>query len=196
APTGAATRPPTGGSATATATATRPAATPTPFVITADPAAPDEKTQVIFTEPFELKARENVRVTGRADVDNNWLYVAGDLINEETGLVQQFDLPIEYYSGTEGGEAWAEGGRTDSAHLSSLPAGRYTMRLEAQWEKWNKPTPPELSVRVEQGVPRVLNLFLVLLALALLPLLVAFMHLSFEHRRWAESAFNPYESES
>ncbi|HYO62943.1 MAG TPA: DUF4178 domain-containing protein [Pyrinomonadaceae bacterium] len=183
------------GTATQPTPRTTPTPAPTPIGVTVTTEG-EEKTQVIFSEPFELRGRENVRVTGRADVDNNWLYVAGDLINEETGLVQQFDLPIEYYHGTEGGESWAEGGPDRGALLAALPAGRYTMRLEAQWEKWNKPTPPQLSVRVEQGVPRFLNLFLALLALALVPLFVLLRHLGFERRRWADSAFNPYESES
>jgi Zn finger protein HypA/HybF involved in hydrogenase expression len=159
------------------------------------PATGSEGTQVIFTDAFELKARHNVRVTGTANVDNNWLYVAGDLINEETGLVQQFDLPIEYYAGVEGGESWTEGGRTDAATLPALPAGRYTMRLEAQWENWNQSLPPQLTVRVEQGVPRLANLILVVVALSVIPLLVAFWQLSFERRRWADSTFNPYDTE-
>jgi hypothetical protein len=157
--------------------------------------AGEDNTQVIFSEPFRLRGRENVRVTAEADVENNWLYVAGDLINEETGLVQQFDLPVEQYSGVEGGESWTEGGRSDSAHLSSLPEGSYTLRLEAHWEKWNKPTPPRLQVKVEQGVPRVLNLILLLVALAVVPVVVAIAHASFEQRRWADSAFNPSNSE-
>jgi len=155
----------------------------------------EDNTQVIFSEPFKLNGRENVRVRAEADVENNWLYVAGDLINEETGLVQQFDLPVEHYSGVEGGESWTEGSRMEYAHLSSLPEGSYTLRLEAHWEKWNKPTPPRLQVKVEQGVPRVLNLLLLLLALSAVPLLVAIAHFSFERRRWADSAFNPYDSE-
>ncbi|HLM58492.1 MAG TPA: DUF4178 domain-containing protein [Pyrinomonadaceae bacterium] len=154
----------------------------------------NESTQVIFTEPFRLRGLQNVRVSADADVENNWLYVAGDLINEETGLVQAFDLPVEYYAGVEDGESWTEGGRDQSAHLAALPEGTYTMRLEAQWEKWNKPTPPRLHVKIEQGVPRVLNLILVLVALAVVPFLVALRHLSFERRRWADSAFNPYGS--
>jgi hypothetical protein len=157
-------------------------------------AAGSEGTQVIFTDAFELRARQNIRITGTANVDNNWLYVAGDIINEETGLIQQFDLPIEYYAGVEGGESWTEGGRTEGVTLPALPAGRYTMRLEAQWENWNQSVAPQLSVRVEQGVPRVLNLILVVVALSLVPLLVGFWHLSFEKRRWADSSFSPYET--
>lgn len=157
-------------------------------------AAGSEGTQVIFTDAFELRARQNVRVTGTANVDNNWLYVSGDLIDEATGLVQQFELPIEYYSGVEGGESWAEGDRAEGVTLPALPAGRYTMRLEAQWEDWNQAVAPQLSVRVEQGVPRVLNLVLVLVALSVIPLLVMLWHFSFERRRWADSSFSPYDA--
>ncbi|HEU4597587.1 MAG TPA: DUF4178 domain-containing protein [Pyrinomonadaceae bacterium] len=159
-------------------------------------ASAQDGTQVIFSEAFELKGRQNLKITGTANVSNNWLYVAGDLINEETGLVQSFDLPIEYYFGTDGGESWTEGSHDETAYISALPAGRYTMRLEAQWEKWNQAVPPKLSVRVEQGVPRILNLVLALVALALVPLFVAIRHASFESRRWKDSAFNPSGGEN
>ncbi|MDT7781027.1 MAG: hypothetical protein QOC99_3539 [Acidobacteriota bacterium] len=173
---------------------TQPTAQPTltPAPPTAD--AGTEKTQVIFTEPIPLDGHRNIRITGRANVNNNWLYVSGDLINEETGLVQQFELPMESYSGVEDGEAWSEGDAEQTDYLPSLPEGRYTMRLEAQWDNWNQPTPPQVSVSVVQGVPRVLNLLLVLVALSVLPVLTAFRHFSFERRRWADSAFNPYDS--
>lgn len=153
-----------------------------------------ENTQVIFGQAFQLKGRENIRVSGFANADNNWVYVEGDLINEETGLVQSFELPIEYYYGTDDGESWSEGGRDQTVYLSALPAGTYTMRLEAQWEKWNQSVPPQLTVRVEQGEPRVLNLLLTLIALSIVPVIVAIRHFNFERRRWADSAFNPYES--
>jgi len=154
----------------------------------------NEKTQVIFTEPLQLAGGRNVRVTGRANVQNNWLYVAGDLINEETGLVQQFDLPMEYYSGVDGGESWTEGSAEKTDYIGALPEGRYTMRLEAQWENWTQSSPPQLTVVVQQGVPRILNLLLVLIALSIIPIIAAVMHFSFERRRWADSAFNPYDS--
>jgi len=153
-----------------------------------------ERTQVIFTDPIELGGGRNLRVTGRANVDNNWLYVAGDLINEETGVVQQFDLPMERYHGVDDGESWSEGSPVQTDYLAALPEGRYTLRLEAQWENWNGPEPPQFSVRIEQGVPRFVNLLLVLVALSIIPLLAAWRHFSFERRRWADSAFNPYDS--
>jgi Zn finger protein HypA/HybF involved in hydrogenase expression len=167
-----------------------PSASPTPAP--GDDA--NEKTQVIFTDPIELHGRENIRITGGANVDNNWLYVAGDLVNEETGLVQSFDLPIEYYYGVEDGESWSEGDREQTVYLPAMPEGRYTMRLEAQWENWNQVAPPQLTVKVEQGVPRFMNIILLLVALSILPLLSALRHFSFERRRWADSSFNPYAS--
>jgi uncharacterized Zn finger protein (UPF0148 family) len=153
-----------------------------------------EKTQVIFTEPLLLSGSRNIRITGRANADNNWVYVAGDLINEETGLVQQFELPMENYHGVEDGEAWSEGDTEQTDYLPALPEGRYTMRLEAQWENWNQAAPPQVSVRVEQGVPRVTNLLVLLVALSVLPLVAAWRHFSFERRRWADSAFSPYNA--
>ncbi|MCA1593466.1 MAG: DUF4178 domain-containing protein [Acidobacteria bacterium] len=153
-----------------------------------------ENTQVIFSQAFQLKGRENVRINARGNVNNSWLYVEGDLINEETGLVQSFELPIEYYYGVDDGESWSEGGSEQTVYLSALPAGTYTLRLEAQWEKWNQAAPPQLSVRVEQGIPRLLNLLLTLIALSVIPVLIAIRQFNFERRRWADSAFNPYES--
>ena len=147
---------------------------------------------MVFTDPITLKGRRNIVVTGRANVDNSWLYVEGDLINEQTGLIQQFELPIEYYYGVEDGESWSEGDREQTVYLPALPEGSYTMRLEAQWENWNQSAPPQISVRVEQGVPRLWNLLLVFLVLSVVPLLLALRHFSFERRRWADSAFNPY----
>lgn len=174
-----------------------PAATPLPgggaFALPS-PEGLESIPQVIFTEPFQLRGGENVRVSGAANAENNWLYVAGDLINEETGLVQQFDLPMERYSGVEDGESWSEGSNDKEEVISALPAGTYTMRLEAQWEKWNQPTPPKFSIKVEQGVAHGFNFFLLLFALAIPPIIVAIRHFNFERRRWADSAFNPYSS--
>ncbi len=167
-----------------------PQATTTPLPVDSG----DDDTMVIFTEPIELKGRQNVLLSGRSNVDNNWLYVAGDLINEDTGLVQQFDLPMEYYAGVEDGESWTEGDKEKDVYLSALPDGKYTMRLEAQWDKSKPPAGGWFTVRVEQGVARGINFFLALLALSILPIIVLIKHFVFESRRWQDSTFNPFQS--
>ena len=156
------------------------------------PVANSEGTQVLFSEPFQLKGRKNIRVTGRSSVDNTWLYVEGDLINNETGDVQTFSLPVEYYHGVDDGESWSEGSQSPSTHLSALPAGQYVLRLEAQWERWQQPA--ALGVRIDQGVPRVLHLFLAMLFISIIPVIVALYQFSFARRRWADSDYSPFGS--
>jgi len=145
-------------------------------------------TQVFFSEPFEIAGRRNLRIIGASPVQNTWVYLEGDLINEETGLVQSFPIDISYYSGVEDGESWSEGGQQDSAVTSSLPAGKYVLRLEGQWEKWEQPA--TVSVRILQNVTVGLNLLLLLIGISIVPIIMIIYHISFEKRRWAESMFS------
>lgn len=146
-------------------------------------------TQTVFSDPFTLKGRRNIRVSASSDVDNSWIYFEGDLINQETGLVQPFALPVEYYHGVDDGESWSEGNRTQTVFLSSLPAGTYTLRLEGQWEHWEQPPPP-LTVKIEQGVTHGLYWLLALAALTAVPIFVFFRKVGFEGRRWKDSMYS------
>jgi hypothetical protein len=156
------------------------------------PVANAEGTQVIFSDPFDLKPRQNIRVTGRSNVDNSWLYVEGDLIDQTSGEVQTFSLPCEYYHGVDDGESWSEGSQSPSVHLSAMPAGQYVLRIEAQWEKFQQAA--TIGVRIDQGVPRGVHLFVVMLLISVIPLMVAFHQFSFERRRWADSDYSPFGS--
>ena len=156
------------------------------------PVANSEGTQSVFSEPFQLNGRKNIRVTARANVDNTWVYVEGDLISDATGDVQTFSLPVEYYHGVDDGESWSEGSQSPSTHLSAMPAGQYMLRLEAQWERWQQPV--TLSVRIEQGVPRILHWFLAMLFISILPVGIVLYQFSFERRRWADSDYSPFGS--
>jgi Domain of unknown function (DUF4178) len=145
-------------------------------------------TQTAFSDPFTLAGRKNINITASSDVDNTWIYFEGDLINQDTGLVQPFTLPIEYYHGVEDGESWSEGDQTSSTYVSSLPAGTYTLRLEGQWEKWQQPS-PSLNVRIVQGVPRITHLLIALLAVSLIPIYALLRRLMFEASRWKDSMY-------
>jgi len=157
-----------------------------------EPVANAEGTQVIFSEPFQMKGRQNIRVTARSNVDNSWLYVEGDLIDDATGEVQSFSMPVEYYHGVDDGESWSEGSQDPSIHLSAMPAGQYMLRLEAQWEKWQQPA--TVTVRIDQGVPRILHLFLVMVFVSIMPVFVVLRHFGFEKKRWADSDYSPFGS--
>jgi hypothetical protein len=153
------------------------------------PALPNaEGTQVVFSEQFELRGRRNIRVEATSPVKNSWIFVAGDIVNDETGLVQTFEFPIDYYSGVEDGESWSEGGTTKTTYLSSLPAGKYTLRLEAQWgDKWQEPA--SVNIKIDQGYTSGINFIIAFFVLSAIPVFVALWHWSFERRRWSESMF-------
>jgi hypothetical protein len=155
--------------------------------ITLDPLPNEDGTQVFFSQPFELAARGNLEVVGESPVQNTWVYLEGDLINDETGVVQSFPIDISYYQGVEDGESWSEGGQNDSAYMSAMPAGRYVLRLEAQWEKWQQPA--TVTVKLEQNVIHGLNLLVALIVLSIAPVVMVIYHIRFERRRWSESMF-------
>jgi hypothetical protein len=180
------------------------------------PPAAGEKSQVFFTPPFELKSGRNIQVEASAPVENSWIEVGGDLIDEATGLIQPFDILLEYYHGSDGGESWSEGSQIDHVYLSAVPSGTYIIRLEfereapagmapadPQTQAWMQEHREELLrhnpaalgtpvvVRVTQGVRRPLHWFLTLLALSVLPIGVLCYHWSFTVRRWKDS---PYKS--
>jgi hypothetical protein len=151
------------------------------------PVAGQEVQQEFFREGIELKPRRNIEVAAEAPVNNSWLDITGDFINEETGEVQPFGFPIEYYHGFDGGESWSEGSQHNDTMLSSMPRGRYLLRLHIFGEAGKYPS--AVTIRIRQGVPRFLHVFLLLLFLSIIPLLVLLYHWNFEHRRWQDSEY-------
>jgi hypothetical protein len=155
-----------------------------------DTASKSEGSRVIFTTPFKLTGNRNLEIIGSADVSNNWMYVAGDIGDEQsTGLLEPFDLPIEYYEGVDDGEHWSEGNRTQRVFISSLPAGTYTMRLEGQWDAKNRPTPVHIIVR--EGVFRWSHFILAFFLLTVPAMWMGMKRFGFENSRWSESQFTP-----
>ncbi len=149
--------------------------------------------QVIFSQPFDIRPNGNVRVTAGAQVDNSWANLDVDLINQQSQEVESVNLPVEYYSGSDSDGAWTEGGRTNDAVLSSLPGGKYTLRVEGTWQNWQTPMP--VSVKVEQNVNRGVNFCLALFLLAIVPVLGIIRKFSFEASRWKDSMFSTSSSD-
>jgi hypothetical protein len=153
------------------------------------------ESSVVFSEPFELGGWSNIKVSVATDARNAWLYLQGDLIDEESEAAHYFGVPVEHYSGYEGGESWSEGSPESSTYLSALPAGRYLLRLEFERVTGQVPAGGSsnlewVRVRVEQGRPRFLNFVLALLGISVAPVIVGLWQANFEHRRWEESSFS------
>lgn len=152
-----------------------------------------EDSQVRFTDAIALNARQNVKISATAPVDNTWLEIEGDLIDTSTNDSEAFSLPVSYYYGVEDGESWSEGDRTPGTYLSAPPSsGNYILGMEIRWERWQQPA--TVTVRVEQGVRRAGPMAVTLVLISIMPVLVGLYHFSFEKRRWADSDFSPYGS--
>ncbi|MDQ3322310.1 MAG: DUF4178 domain-containing protein [Acidobacteriota bacterium] len=143
--------------------------------------------QTVFSQPFDLKGNRNVKITASAPVSNSFAELEVDLINERNNEVESVDIPIEYYAGVEDGESWSEGRRSSDVTLSSLPAGKYTLRVEGTKENPSIALP--VSVKVEQNVARGVNFWLSFVLLSILPLWALIRKIMFESRRWSESMF-------
>lgn len=156
-------------------------------VLTLPPTANETTAQTVFSQPFEIRANNNVRITANAPVSNSYATLDVDLINEQNNAIESVEIPIEYYSGVEDGESWSEGRQTQEATLSSLPAGKYSLRIEGTWQNFGQPLP--VTVKVEQNVTRGLNFCFAFFALALIPVLSLIRKLMFESKRWSESMF-------
>ncbi|MFL6213809.1 MAG: DUF4178 domain-containing protein [Blastocatellia bacterium] len=159
-----------------------------------DPIKNLDDSQVKFTDPFELRGRKNVVVTAAASVDNSWVEIDGDLINQATDESEAFSLPVEYYSGVDDGESWSEGNRSPNVYLSAQPAGAYILGFEARWEKFQQPM--AVTIRVEQGVFNGGYIVLVLILLSLFPIVMLIYHWRFEVKRWEDSDYSPFQSSS
>lgn len=166
--------------------------TPLNQQIVLPPTANAQAAQTVFSQPFELKGNRNVRITANAPVDNSFADLDVDLINEQNNEVESVSIPIEYYQGSDSDGAWTEGSQTQEATLSSLPAGKYTLRVEGTWQNFAQPMP--VAVKVEQNVNRGVNFCLAFFALAILPIFGLIRKWTFESKRWSESMFSTSSS--
>ena len=136
--------------------------------------------QIFFSDPFAVRDHENIEIRVRVLSTNFWLGIDGDLVDEQSGVVQEFSLPVQYYEGVSDGESWTEGGREASVFLSALPAGQYTLRVAGQHEP--PLTPLSFEVSVYENVARTTHLFLALAAVSLIPGITLVLHLSSVYR--------------
>jgi hypothetical protein len=149
----------------------------------ATPGAPEA---AVFAGPMFVAADSNLQVKVQAPVSNSWLYLEGALVNEETGAIDEFDLEVSYYSGSDSDGSWSEGSTSAARYIPAVPAGRYTLRLEPQWETGQRP-PGSYALTVTSRVPRFYHLFLAALALLAWPAGRLWRYFRFETERWSES---------
>ncbi|MBK9154426.1 MAG: DUF4178 domain-containing protein [Chloracidobacterium sp.] len=155
--------------------------------ITLPPMANPTTPQIQFSDAFQIKGNRNVKISASAPVNNSFVELDVDLINEQSQEVESIVIPIEYYTGTDSDGAWTEGSQSQDATVSALPAGKYTLRVAGTWQNSTQPMP--VNVKVEQNVVRGVNFICALIVLAIVPIIGLFRKLIFESARWKDSEF-------
>jgi len=139
---------------------------------------------VVFSEPFRLEGGQNVAFQLAANLRNNWVSAALDLVNQDTNRVVGFDASLSYYSGVDDGESWSEGGTTDEQVIGPVEPGSYVLRVEAQHGGLGDVV---LDVVVRQGVFRWVRFWTGLGVLTLPFLWVGLRAARFRRARWDQS---------
>ena len=149
-----------------------------------------QKTQVFFTDKFELRGWRNVCVTVDCPNLQGSMGIEGDLVHDADGKMQPFATWMGFWSGVEGGESWSEGSKRESMFVSAQPPGTYSLRLEVEPEKPNQPQ--TIIVKVEQGVTRVRTFLVALVLLLIAPIGTAAYQMWFEQQRWKNSSLGAF----
>jgi ribosomal protein S27AE len=146
----------------------------------------------IVTPSFELRGKQSpARVKAHAAVNNAWLGLDADLVNETTGQIYPAPITVQYYHGYDDGP-WKEGKQDAATDLPAVPPGRYHLALTPEADPSIKSLP--FQIRIERGGVFWSNFFLCLFGIAIWPVWAFFRHHSFEAKRWSQSDYSPYAS--
>jgi hypothetical protein len=118
-------------------------------------------------------------------VNNSWLGVQGDLVNEATGDVVSFYEEVGYYSGSDSDGSWSEGSKNATDYLSAVEPGRYVLRTTAFFD--GSAVGRQYQVALTSDTPRGTWFCCALVLLLLGPAFQWMRASSFESSRWAES---------
>lgn len=154
----------------------------------------NKKRPDITTPVFDVKTElQNLKIIFKAQVDNSWFWVGGELVNDKTGESYPFERSVEYYHGVDGGESWSEGGTQQDVLISRLPAGRYYINMDTESGGFKDLTPHSFTVIVKRGVTTFSNYIWALIFISLFPTLAWLIQRSEEVTRWSQSDFSPFD---
>jgi hypothetical protein len=155
---------------------------------------PRSKTEASFvTAPFSIQGQdENIEIEIATDLDNAWAYFDLALINMGDGHAYVAGREISYYHGRDSDGNWSEGKARNSVKISSIPAGRYYLRIEPQMDSNANAPAMNYTVTVRRGVVIWSYFFFAALFLGIPPLLATWRRYSFERARWQESDYSSF----
>jgi len=134
------------------------------------------------------KAGSICRLKAAAGLDNQWIWLGFDVLDEGGKAVGEFSKQLSFYHGRDAEGSWTEGSRSGGALFKIADTGTYRLRVTAQAGSHDAPDSIQLPVElaVYDGYePR--RYYLVSLIIAGLAALLLFSRRSlFESRRWGQ----------
>ncbi len=147
-----------------------------------------EKTKV--TSQFKFNnGSKNVEIYLNALINNNWMEVKGNLINDDNGNSIDFDENIEFYTGFDSDGSWSEGSQNTSILLSQVPSGNYHINLEVDSKELSE---TQYEIVVKRDVENWSNYIFSLILISLFPILAFILKKRFESKQWEDSNFIPW----
>ncbi len=143
----------------------------------------------IVSETFEIKSSQApATIDVHAPVDNAWLGLDVDLVNEASGKTYPAEAMVEYYHGYDDGY-WSEGRQEKKTSLPAVPPGRYHLALSPEADSSVQQLP--FRVQLQHGGLFWSNFWICFIAIGIWPAWVWFRKHHFEARRWEQSDYTP-----
>lgn len=165
----------------------------------------EDKGKAKVTPQFEIKERTTIDINMSAPINNTWLEIGGDFVNDENGETEEFETGLEYYTGTDSDGAWSEGSTNASRKIESVPKGKYHLNFEVSGPPLGTTSPSDPStptaltnnpvifdIEVKTGALIWENFWNALLFISIYPIFVWWKKRKFEINRWSESDYSPY----
>ena len=150
------------------------------------PGSPEAMT---FSDPFKVPKKMPLAVEVVApSLNNGWLGVQLDLVNEATDEVVSLYAEPSFYSGSDSDGAWSEGSRNQEKETDEVEPGSYVLRSTASFEPGLPVRSFGVKVKADEGPGVVCPLFL-FFVMFIWPIFVTILSGAFEGKRWEDSVY-------
>jgi ribosomal protein S27E len=148
----------------------------------------------IVSPSFTLSGRQsNLLIDAYAKVENSWVEADVSLVNEDSHEERGFATGVDYYSGVDDGESWAEGSWSKEEVICAVKPGNYHFVIIPGKDPSGRPT--SMTLQATWDVQLWWNAVLVAIVMGVITFILYMTEHYFEQRRWSSSDYSPYASE-
>jgi hypothetical protein len=147
-----------------------------------------------FSEPFKVPTKTPVEVRVETNgLNNQWLGVQTDLVNEETFEVISLNFELSEYHGVTEGESWAERDLSSTKSTAEIDPGSYRLRFTPSFDPGTQATRDPVAIEVKADPPGLCCPLMLILLIFCFPIYSSVRSSAFESARWSESAMQPQD---